>query len=276
MAIIVVCGLMLIAGIAVTVRWFGMPIGAPPADVDGTAGRAALRVLWWTALAFAAGATTGLLIVGAGGRLAMRLLAVTAGSGAEGLSTEAEEIVGEITFGGTLGFMLFVGIGAGVFSAVLYAVVQRFLPGGRMRGLWFGALLLVLLATRIEPLRTNNEDFDLVGPAWLAITLFSTLALAQGIAVATVMNRWSHTQPMLNRSRRAFRYLPVVPFLLLPFIDIMLFVVILVAIGIEKYGSRLSQSSVVTTVGRVVLGVVVLVVLPGFVSSIADIAERSP
>src|SRR5437588_756768 len=172
MTIMVICGLMLVAGIALTVRWYGTTIAPPPAESDGTAARSALRVLWWTALAFAAGTTTGLLIVGAGGRLVMRVLAVTAGDGAQGATTEAEEIVGEITVGGTIGFMIFVGMGAGVFSAVLYAVVQRFLPGGRMRALWFGALLLVVLATRIEPLRTNNKDFDLVGPAWLSITLF--------------------------------------------------------------------------------------------------------
>src|SRR4051812_16277935 len=159
---------MLASGIAFTARWFGTPLAPPPAPADGTAGRSALRVLWWFGLAAAAGGATGLLVVGAGGRLVMRLLAVTAGSGAQGALTEADEVVGDITLGGTLGFMIFVGIGGGVLTGLLYVAGQRFLPAGRFIGLWFGTLLIVLLATRIEPLRPNNEDFDLVGPPWLA------------------------------------------------------------------------------------------------------------
>src|SRR4051812_42115826 len=102
---------MLASGIALTARWFGTPLATPPAPADGTAGRTALRVVWWFGLAAAAGGATGLLIIGAGGRLAMRLLAVTAGSDAQGALTEADEIVGKITLSGTLGFMIFVGIG---------------------------------------------------------------------------------------------------------------------------------------------------------------------
>ena len=57
-------------------------------------------------LAVLAGVGSGVLIVGAGGRLAMRLLAATAGEGAQGRETEAEEIVGQITTGGTIEFVL--------------------------------------------------------------------------------------------------------------------------------------------------------------------------
>ena len=110
----------------------------------------------------------GVLAAGAGGRLAMRLLAATSPD-AEGSLTEADQIVGRISVDGTLGFFVFVGVPAGLLSGVLYALVRPLLPRGRAGGVALGALLLVLAATRIEPLRADNPDFALVGPAWLAV-----------------------------------------------------------------------------------------------------------
>lgn len=40
----------------------------------------------------------------------MRLLAATAGDAAQGRRTEAEEIVGRITTGGSIGFIVFTGL----------------------------------------------------------------------------------------------------------------------------------------------------------------------
>jgi len=165
-AIVAACVALFAFGNFLTVRWAnGDRITAPQAD-DTRPGIVALRMLWWFALVAAVGCTTGVLIIGAGGRLAMRVLAATSGDAVQGAETEAREIVGDITLGGTLGFVLFVGLLGGAFCALLYAVVQRWLPRSPLRGLMFGALLLVLLGTRIEPLRTNNEDFDIVGPPW--------------------------------------------------------------------------------------------------------------
>jgi hypothetical protein len=273
-AIVVVCIAMLVTGVALTARWFGTPLLSPPEPQNGTAGRSALRVLWWFGLAAAAGGATGLLVVGAGGRLAMRLLAVTAGGDVQGAVTEADEIIGDITLDGTIGFMLFVGIGGGVATGLLYIALQRFLPAGRFLGLWFGTLLLVWFATRIEPLRTNNEDFDLVGPSWLALTVFTVLALVQGMAVTAFASRWSQTQPMLGLSWRSFRYLPLVPILLIFVVDAIIIVCIIIAILVEKFGRGIAQSTKVTVAGRVLVLLFVLVALPGFVGSVVDIAQR--
>ena len=46
----------------------------------------------------------------------MRLLAITSPD-AHGAITEAEATIGEITLGGTLGFVVFVGLPAGAWSA---------------------------------------------------------------------------------------------------------------------------------------------------------------
>ena len=69
----------------------------------------------------------------------MRLLAVTAGDEAQGRITEAEEIVGEITVDGTIGFIVFNGIVGGVLAAAIYLVIRRLLPPRWLGGLAFGA-----------------------------------------------------------------------------------------------------------------------------------------
>jgi hypothetical protein len=59
--------------------------------------------LWSLTVAVTSGVGAGLLAAGAGGRLAMRLLAVTAGADAQGRITEAEQVVGRISVDDTLG-----------------------------------------------------------------------------------------------------------------------------------------------------------------------------
>jgi hypothetical protein len=132
-----------------------------------------------------AGVAAGVLAAGAGGRLVMRLLAETSPD-AQGSLTEAGEKIGEITVGGTLGFIFFAGVPAGVLSGALYALVAPVLPRGRACGIALGVLLLVLAATRIEPLRSDSVDFLLLDPDWLAVLGFSVLALFQGMLVAAL------------------------------------------------------------------------------------------
>jgi hypothetical protein len=228
-------------------------------------------------LGVAAGATTGVLIVGAGGRLVMRVLAITAGDSAQGAVTEADEVVGDVTLSGTLGFILFVGLAGGVASGLLFVALHWWLPGGRWAGVCFGALLLVLFATRIEPLRTNNNDFDLVGPGWLAITLFAALALLQGAAIAAFAGRWSRTQPLLTTPRASLRYLPIAPILLAGFTVFVFVVIVATAMGVERLHMRrwIPRGAALVT-GRVLLIVGALVALPSSVSAIVDIARRGP
>ena len=132
-----------------------------------------------------AGVAAGVLAAGAGGRLIMRLLAATSPD-VHGSLTEAGEKIGEITVGGTLGFIFFAGVPAGFLSGVLYALVAPVLPRGRAGGIVLGVLLLVLAATRIEPLRSDSVDFLLLDPVWLAVLGFSVLALFQGTLVAAL------------------------------------------------------------------------------------------
>jgi hypothetical protein len=137
------------------------------------------------AVSLGAGVAAGILAAGAGGRLVMRALGATS-QDVHGLPTEAGETIGEITAGGTLAFIAFAGVPAGILSGFLYALLAPLLPRGRACGVVLGAVLLVLFATRIEPLRSDSVDFLLLEPAWIAVAGFSALALFQGMLVSAL------------------------------------------------------------------------------------------
>ena len=177
MVVIAACVALVLIGVAIVLRSSvpGEPVAVPLRRQLGAA--------------LAAGVGAGVLATGAGGRLVMRLLAITSAD-VEGSLTEAGETVGEITIGGTLGFIIFTGLAAGLLSAVLYALVRPLLPPGRVGGPILGALLLVLVGSRVDPLRSDNFDFALVGPAWLAVLSFSVLAIFHGTLVVALASRW--------------------------------------------------------------------------------------
>jgi hypothetical protein len=189
MGVVVACMVLAAAGIAIVVRW-----GAgPPADAPGPRPpRYALGLL-------AAGPGAGLLAAGAGGRLVMRLLAATSPD-AHGQITEAGEKVGEITVAGTIGFAIFVGLPAGALAALLFVLGGSLLPRGRAGGVVLGLLLLVLVGSRIEPLRADNFDFNLVGPDWLSLLSFTALAAFQGMLTWALAGRFG-LQPLPVRGR---------------------------------------------------------------------------
>ena len=150
----------------------------------------------------------------------MRLLALTS-PGADGALTEAQATIGEITVGGTLGFVVFSGIPAGVLAGVLYALTGPLLPRGHAGGLALGAILLVLLGWAFEPLRADNFDFNLVEPDWLSVLAFTVLALFQGALTVAIAARLSHGAAPLEPDARTVRagriVLAVVVLAALPF-----------------------------------------------------------
>jgi hypothetical protein len=281
MAVMLTCGVLVLLGITAVVRWGGLgvqPAGGPgERDDSPSPGFVASRYLWYVTVAVVSGIGSGLLIAGAGGRLAMRLLAATAGDAAQGRETEAEEIVGRITTGGSIGFIVFTGLFFGLATGALYLVIRRWLPSGRLGGLAFGMLLLIIAAPRIDPLRADNPDFGIVGPGWVAVLVFTALVLVHGMLVAALAGRYSRTLPPPSLRRRTLiAYAPVL--LLLPVVAL---AVILAAVGLLAVGISRAQpviqairSHATAVAGRIVLAVGAIVALPGFVSAVIDIATE--
>ena len=288
MLLIIVCVTLLAIGIVLAVLWSGERLVTPEFPLHGSAdaaGSASPRhphvdglrfYLWWATVFIVIGTATGILVTGAGGRLAMRLLAITSPD-ATGRLTEAQAIVGDITLEGTVALLIFGALPAAFLSAALYLVVAPWLPHGRWAGPTFGAVLLITVGPFLDPIRRENIDFDRVGPGWLSVLVFAALALLQGTTLAAVAGRLSRSLPLMGR-----RNWPGTGALLLP-------AVVLVPIGVVvAFGAlvtaafprllpwflalRASRAGVI--VGRVLLAVAVLAALPAFIVAVVSIWGR--
>jgi hypothetical protein len=284
MAVIVVCIALVLAGLVAVVRWGGLAVAPPPVPAADPAGWArrppglVLRCyLWYLTVAVTVGLGAGILAAGAGGRLVMRLLAVTAGADAQGRITEADQLVGRITVDGTLGFVVFTGLFFGLASGLVYLLLYRWLPAGWVGGLAYGVLLLVVAGTRLEPLRRDNPDFDLVGPGWLAVAAFAALVVFHGLLVAALAGRLSRAVPLLAASPGAIAaHAPLLLLGVLVPLGVLAAVVGAVVVGASRIPQVVAalQARRLEVVGRAALAVAGLVLVPGFVSAVANIVGR--
>jgi len=277
-SVVLACAVLMALGAAAAARWGHLAVVVPWSAVPDTtppdARVSAQRFLWHLNLVVVSGLASGIVAAGAGGRLAMRLLAVTAGDQAQGRITEADEVVGRITLGGTVGFIIFVGLFGGLVVGGLYLLLRRWLPPARLGAMAFGAFLLIVFATRFEPLRADNPDFGLVGPGWLALATFSALALFHALVLAAVAGRLSRSLPVLSsQPRTVAAYLPLL-FLLLagPFLLVFLAIASLatLALRVPTVGTWWRSAAAITA-GRVVLAAVALLAFPGFARAVRDI-----
>ena len=182
------------------------PEGPPSGEVRGAredpsdAKIAALRkYLWWANVATFAALASALLAAWPGGRLIMRVLAFTSPGSAQGRLTEAQANVGFPTLEGSLALFFFAGLPAGYLVAILYVVLHRWLPAGRLAGPLLGILLLIWLGALLDPLRADNIDFNIVGPGWLAVALFTGLSILHGAVAAAAAGWWSERLPAVGR-----------------------------------------------------------------------------
>jgi hypothetical protein len=273
-----VCVALLVAGLAAGVAWCTREFRVPPAEPRPSAAEVARRFVWYCSLVLTGGVVTGTTVIGAGGRLAMRLLAVTGGDGAQGRITEADEIVGAITVTGTRDFILFSGITTGLFAAGIYVLIRRYLPSNPLGGLAFGAGLLLVLGTLLDPLREDNPDFDIVGPGWLSVAVFTLLAVAFGVALAGWMARLSEWLPLPSLEPRVLvRYLAPAALAVVGFpVTVPLVVLGLVVVLATRWGTLVDavRSHRALLVGRVALIALVVLALPRALASMADIVGR--
>ena len=124
----------------------------------------------------------GALVGGIGSRLVMRLAALAAPE-ARGTLTESGNVIGEITLQGTIGLMLFAGVGSAIFGAGALTVARPWLPRSTMlRGPVFGGLLLALTGSNVvDP---ANADFVILGDRLLDVAMLSSLFIGFGIVAS--------------------------------------------------------------------------------------------
>lgn len=150
--------------------------------------------------ALAAGAIAGLIVLGVGSRIAMRLIFL-ADEGTDGVLTSDQFIVGEVTLDT---FNLFaLGTFIGVLIAPIYLGMRRWLPVPKwMRGVGFGYGSLVTGGMLL--INDDSVDFRIFEPAVLGIGLFALLFVLGGIVLGGLMDRF-HPDPAYPASTQVPR-----------------------------------------------------------------------
>lgn len=133
-----------------------------------------------------AGALAGIVVLGVGGRLAMRLSAVV-DPDAAGRLTEGGNRVGEITLAGTIELIVFGGLLGGIVAAVFWVIAHPWIRPGRLEWLRTGLVAMVLGAPFL--IDAENPDFFILGPAWFNVGLFLALLFAFGAVLPGIDQR---------------------------------------------------------------------------------------
>jgi hypothetical protein len=213
------------------------------------------RALRSIAVSLNAAVIAGALVGGLGGRLFMRVLAATSPDTLHGVRTEAEQPIGRVTTGGTIGLVVFGGILGALAVAIVHRVLRRWLPRrGWQAGLVSAWLAFALLSDAADLLDPGSKDFDILSPRWLAVTMIIALVALFGVVFGTVYERLDRATPEIRASRAALAYIPVAV-LMLPGAPglVMLAVVGLAAAGSAAINAWHTNAAV-TRIGRYLVG----------------------
>ena len=147
-----------------------------------------------------AGVVTGVLVGGGGSRLVMLFSRLLSADVTRGLRTEAGNVVGEVTLGGSLALVVFVGLFAGGSGAITYLITEPWL---QWAGRWYpGVFSLVLFAlSSFVILVPDNIDFFILGNAEINVAMFSFLFVAFGLLLCWLVPRLSRRLPAVRAHR---------------------------------------------------------------------------
>lgn len=137
------------------------------------------------------GAIAGLLILGPGFRIAMRVVALMDPTRAP-----------EFTLGGTLFIVVFFGAAIGAIQGLTSHALRRMLNIGSsvLAGSLVGLFMIGQLAFFTEG--TSDEVFELGAGALVNIPLFGTITVAYGIAMMALAERLEHWRLSTESTRR--------------------------------------------------------------------------
>jgi len=150
-----------------------------------------------------AGITVGFLIAGGVSRLAMLLIRVTSPERVNGLQSDDDFTIGEVTLAGTYN-LLVLGAVVGIIGVGAYRIVRPWLIGPQ----WFRRLTTGLGAGIVAGsmlIHRDGVDFTVLKPTWLAIGLFIAVPALFGIAMGWVVD--SVARPESWTARGHWRWL---------------------------------------------------------------------
>jgi hypothetical protein len=143
-----------------------------------------------------AGLTAGILVGGVGSRVFMRIAGAASGTRGGGRITEAGFTVGELTLGGTIALVVFIGIISGIVGAGMYLAMRPWLGwAGKWRGVVFGILLFGLTSATSDLMNPDNVDFSILGNGPLLVALIIGLFIAFGVVADWVFGMLDRRLP---------------------------------------------------------------------------------
>lgn len=154
-----------------------------------------------------AGVTVGVLVVGAGSRLAMLLLRLTSPDSVVGVTSDDGFTIGRFTVGGTYNLLL-LGASVGIIGAATYRAVAPWLLGPA----WFRRLTTAAASGAVVGsmlVHSDGVDFRLLKPLWLAIGLFVALPALFAVAIGIGVDRVASADSWTKVGRRRWA-LPLV------------------------------------------------------------------
>lgn len=158
-----------------------------------------------------AGALASAIGFGLGSRLAMRGAFLNAGPSAAGELTGNGNVVGDITFGGTL-FLIVFSAAIGVAGGLAYVVLKDWVPSqGWRKGLLYGLAVLGVVGSLL--IDAENEDFRRFGAPATNILIFAPLFFVTGLLVVRFEDLFSRRLPRGPRADVALAIVAV-PFIL--------------------------------------------------------------
>ncbi len=192
----------------------------------------------------------GLLVLGLVGRLVMRILGATSPD-AQGRETDAGFMVGKITFDGTVGFVVFVGLFGGIVTTLAYLVFRSWLPAKAWSTGLVSAVLLIGTLGVADDFSPENRDFQILTPKWLAVALVIGIVLLFALtftALAARLDRFAKTP-----GRRHFLLYPSLVVGLVPPIVVAVIVHIAVRTIPRRKYEAFTQNSRVRSFGPIIV-----------------------
>lgn len=156
------------------------------------------ELLRWVQIITIAGVATGLLIIGIGSRIAMFVLRMTSDESARGLTSDDGFVIGQFSLADTYGLVQ-IGALVGTIGATTYLLLRRWLIGPD----WFRAVTVGVAAGAVGGsmlLHAEGTDFRVLGPRWLAISLFIAIPGLFGGAIGPVVEAVERRRSGLKRS----------------------------------------------------------------------------
>lgn len=170
------------------------------AEVHGSFVEGVVAVLRDAFRAALAAGVVGVVVLGVGGRIAMRLAALF-DPAATGKLTENGNQIGAITVEGTLALLLFGGLFSGLIGAIVWVAVAPWIPGKGLRR----ALVVMPIAVALSSfmlVESVNPDFRILSNDPVVIAMLLGLIAAFGFVLAMSDDWLDRVLPPVARTPR--------------------------------------------------------------------------